>query len=82
MANMGENGRDPVIQLDEDGVELLRRLVGACSEFRVTAHPDGSVMLRPTSAHDADLWRSGLVDEIVKNFSHPDWMIRLKADKL
>jgi hypothetical protein len=82
VASMREDDRDPVIQLDEGGVDLLRRLAGPCSEFRVTAHPDGSVVLRPMSADDADLWRSGLVDEIVENFSHPDWMIRLKPDKL
>ena len=71
-----------MIQLDERGVELLKSLAGPCSEFRVTAQPDGSIVLQPMSAHDADLWRSGLVNEIVENFSHPDWMIRLKPDKL
>ncbi len=79
---MGEDGRDPVIQLDERGVELLKRLAGPCSEFRVTAQPDGSIVLRPMSVHDAELWRSGLVDEIAGNFAHPDWMIRVKPDKL
>jgi hypothetical protein len=79
---MGEDARDPVIQLDERGVELLRRLAGPYSEFRVIAQPDGSIVLSPMSGPDADLWRSGLVDEIVENFSHPDWMIRLKPDKL
>jgi hypothetical protein len=44
--------------------------------------PDGLVVLRPLSAQDAELWRAGLVDEIVENFAHPDWMIRLKPDKL
>jgi hypothetical protein len=80
--SMTEDGRDRVIQLDENGIELLKRLAGPCSEFRITAQPDGSIMLRPMSAHDADLWRSGLVDEIVENFSRRDWMIRVKPDKL
>ena len=79
---MGEDARDPVIQLDERGIELVRRLAGRFSEFRVTAQPDGSIVLHPMSAHDADLWRSGLVEEIIENFSHPDWMIRLKPDRL
>jgi hypothetical protein len=79
---MDEDARDPVIQLDEHGVGLLRRLVDPCAEFRVTAQPDGSIVLHPMSAHDADLWRSGLVEEIAENFSHPDRMIRLKPDKL
>jgi len=79
---MGEDGRDPVIQLDERGVALLRGLAGQCSEFRITAQPDGSIVLRPMFAHDAELWRSGLVDEIVENFAHPDRMIRVKPDKL
>jgi hypothetical protein len=79
---MGEDDRDLVIRLDERGVELLSRLAGGCGEFRVTVQPDGLVVLRPMSAQDAELWRSGLVDEIAENFSHPDWMIRLKPDKL
>jgi hypothetical protein len=79
---MGEDERDLVIRLDESGVELLRRLAGGCCEFRVTVQPDGLVVLRPLSAQDAELWRAGLVDEIVENFAHPDWMIRLKPDKL
>lgn len=80
--SVGEDGRDLVIQLDERGVALLKRLAGPCWEFRVTALPDGSIMLRPISAPDADLWRSGLVDLIVENFTHPDWMIRMKPDRL
>ncbi len=79
---MGEDGRDLVIELDERGVELLRSWARPCTEFRVTMPPDGSIVLHPMSADDADLWRSGLVDEIFQNFSHPDWMIRLKPDKL
>jgi hypothetical protein len=82
VASVDEDDRDLVIRLDERGVELLRRLAGGCSEFRVAVQPDGLVVLRPLSAQDAELWRSGLVDEIVENFSHPDWMIRLKPDKL
>jgi hypothetical protein len=81
VASVGEDDRDLVIRLDERGVELLRRLAGGCCEFRVTVQP-GGLVLRPMSAQDAELWRSGLVDEIVENFSHPDWMIRLKPDKL
>jgi hypothetical protein len=79
---MGEDARDPVIELDERGVGLLRSLAGPCTEFRVTAQPGGSIVLHPMSAHDADMWRSGLVEEIAGNFSHPGGMIRLKPDKL
>jgi hypothetical protein len=79
---MGEDARDPVIELDAQGVQLLRSLAQPCSEFRVTMQPDGSIVLRPMSAHDADLWRSGIVDKIIENLTHPDWMIRLKPDKL
>jgi hypothetical protein len=79
---MGDDARDAVIRLDERGVDLLKSLAGPCPEFRVTVLQDGSIVLRPMSAQDADLWRSGLADEIIENFSHPDWMIRLKADKL
>jgi hypothetical protein len=79
---MGEDGRDPVIELDERGVGLLRSLAHPCTEFRVTMQPDRSIVLHPMSAHDADLWRSGLVDVIVENYSHPGRMIRLKPDKL
>ena len=79
---MGEDGRDVVIQLDKRGVELLQELAGPGCEFRVTPQPDGSIVLRPMSAPDAELWRSGLVDEIAGNFSRQDWMIRVKPDKL
>jgi len=79
---MGEDSRDQVIQLDNSGVELLKRLAGSCSEFRVTPQPDGSILLRPMSGPDAELWRSGLVDEIAGNFSHQDWMVRVKPDRL
>lgn len=78
---MSENA-DPVIELDEQGVELLRGLAGQRSRFRVRMRPDGSISLHPMSDHDAELWRSGLVDEIVESFSHADRMIRLKRDKL
>jgi hypothetical protein len=73
---------EPVIELDQHGVELLRELAGERSQFRVTVQPDGSILLRPMSGHDAELWRSGLVGGIVDSFSHPDRMIRLKPDKL
>jgi hypothetical protein len=79
---MGEDAREPVIELDEQGVELLRSWAHPCTEFRAAMQPDGSIILHPMSAHDADLWRSGLVDKIIENLSHPDWMIRLKPDKL
>jgi len=79
---MGEHGRDLLIQLDERGVELLKGLAGPCGEFRVTPQPDGSIVLRPMSAPDAELWRSGLVDQIAGNFSHQAQMIRVKLDKL
>jgi len=79
---MGEDGRDLVIQLDERGVELLKRLAGPSFEFRVAPQPDGSIVLRPMSAPDAELWRSGLADEIAGNFSLQHRMIRVKPDKL
>lgn len=79
---MGQRHRDPVIELNEPGIDLLRSWLHPCTEVRVTLQQDGSLVLHPMSALDADLWRSGLVDEIIENFSHPGQMIRLKADKL
>jgi hypothetical protein len=79
---MGEDTRDPVIELDARGVGLLRSWASPHTEFRVTRSPDGAIVLHPMFSHDADLWRSGLVDQIVENFAHPDLMIRLKPDKL
>jgi hypothetical protein len=79
---VAQDGRDPVISLDEGGVDLLRSWAYPSTQFRVTVHPDGSIVLRPMTGADADLWRSGLVEKIVENFSHPDRMIRLKPDKL
>lgn len=79
---MGQQAGDPVIRLDEDGVGLLRNWARPCSQFRVTKQPDGSIVLHPMSGPDADLWRSGLADEIAENFSRPDRMVRLKPDKL
>ena len=78
---MGQEGRDPVIALDERGIDLLTSWAHRCTQFRVTKQPDGCIVLHPMSGHDLDLWRSGLVDEIIENFSHPERMIRLKADK-
>jgi len=79
---MGQGATDPVIELDERGIDLLKSWAHPCTEFRAAMQPDGSIVLHPMSAHDADLWRSGLVDEIIENFSRPERMIRLKADKL
>ena len=79
---MGEDARDPVIELDMRGVGLLRSWASPRTEFRVTRSPDGAIVLHPMFTHDADLWRSGLVDQIVENFARPDLMIRLKPDKL
>ena len=79
---MGEDARDPVIQLDEHGVDLLHSWARPRTCFRVTPSPDGCIVLHPMSAHDADLWRSGFVGEIAGNFSRPGQMIRLKPDKL
>lgn len=79
---MAEEGRDPLIELDQHGVGLLRNWARPCTRFRATRQPDGSILLRPISAHDAELWRSGLVEMIAESFSHPDLMIRLKPDKL
>lgn len=73
---------DPVIELDERGIELLRALAGPRSRFRVTTEPGGSISLHPMSEHEAELWQSGLVAEIADSFSHADRMIRLKPDKL
>ena len=79
---MSQDGRDSVIELDGLGIDLLKRWAYPCTKFHVTAQPDGCIVLHPMSAHDAYLWRSGLVDEIIENFAHPERMIRLKADKL
>jgi hypothetical protein len=79
---MGGEGRDPVIELDQRGVELLRNWAHPCTQFRVTMQPDGCIALHPMSTHDVDLWRSGLVETIAENFSGLDSMIRLKPDKL
>ncbi len=79
---MGQDGRDPVIELDERGVGLLKSWADPCTQFCATRQPDGSIVLRPMSADDAELWLSGLVDQIVGNFAHPERMIRLKPDKL
>jgi hypothetical protein len=73
---------DQVIELDEPGIKLLSSLAGPRTQFRVTVQPDGSICLHPMSAHDVELWRSGLVRTIVESFSGVDCMIRLKADKL
>jgi len=73
---------DPVIELDDEGVDLLRAMAGQRSRFRVRMQPDGSISLHPMSDHDAELWRSGLVSQIADSFSHADRMIRLKPDKL
>jgi hypothetical protein len=79
---MGQDGKDPVIKLDRRGVDLLKSWARPCTQFRVTVQPDGSLVLHPMSTHDAELWHSGLVDEIIGNFAHPERMIRLKPDKL
>ena len=79
---MQEDGTDPVIRLDESGVELVRNWASPCTEFRVSRQPDGSIVLHPMSAHEADLWRSGLVSTIVAGFSRPDRMIRVKPSNL
>jgi hypothetical protein len=79
---MGQDGGDPVIELDRRGIALLKRWARPCTQFRVTVQPDGCLVLYPMSVHDAELWRSGLLDEIIENFDHPERMIRLKPDKL
>jgi hypothetical protein len=73
---------DRVIELDEPGIALLRRLASPRTQFRVSQQPDGSISLHPMSDHDAELWHSGLFGAIVEGFSSADTMIRLKADKL
>ena len=82
MVVVGPEPRDPVVELDERGIDLLKSRGYPCTQFRVTVQADGCIVLHPMSAHDADLWWSGLVDSIVENFSRPERMIRLKADKL
>jgi hypothetical protein len=79
---MGQDGKEAMIELDERGVDLLLSWAHPCTQFHVTVQPDGCMVLHPMSADDAELWHSGLVDEIVENFSHPEPMIRLKPDKL
>jgi len=79
---MGGEGRDPVIELDQRGLELLTNWAHPFTQFRVTRQPDGCIALHPMSADDVDLWRSGLVETITENFSRLDSMIRLKPDKL
>jgi hypothetical protein len=79
---VGRDGRDPVIALDHGLIDLLRSWAHPSTQLRVTVQPDGSIVLRPMAGADADLWRSGLVEEIVANFAHPERMIRLKPDKL
>jgi hypothetical protein len=79
---MGQDDGDPVIELDRQGIDLLKSWADPCTQFRVTRQLDGSLVLHPMSAHDAELWRSGLLDEIIENFAHPERMIRLKPDKL
>jgi hypothetical protein len=79
---VGHGDRDPVIELDERGIDLLKSCMHPRTQVRVTVQPDGSIVLHPMSAPDAELWQSGLVEPIVENFSRPERMIRLKVDKL
>jgi hypothetical protein len=79
---MGQNGGDPVIELDRHGIDMLMGWAKPCTQFRVTVQQDGIIVLHPMSVQEAELWRSGLLDEIVDNFAHPERMIRLKPDKL
>lgn len=79
---MGQDGADTVIELDRRGIDMLMNWANPCTQFRVTVQPDGTIVLHPMSVQEAELWRSGLLDEIVDNFAHPERMIRLKADKL
>jgi hypothetical protein len=71
-----------VIELDDRGVALLRSWAHPCTHFGVIMQSDGSIVLHPMSALEADLWRSGLVDQIISSFAHPERMIRAKPDKL
>jgi len=79
---MGQDGGGQVIELDERGTDLLKSLAHPYTQFHVAVQADGSIVLHPMSACDAELWRSGLVDKITENFAHPERMIRLKPDKL
>lgn len=79
---MANFAREPLIGLDEDGIGLLRVWAGSCTEFRAAQQRDGSIVLRPISDHDAQLWRADLVDAIADSFSRPDRMIRVKPGNL
>ncbi len=79
---MSQNGGDPVIELDRQGIDMLMSWAKPCTQFRVTVQQDGIIVLHPMSVQEAELWRSGLLDQIVDNFAHPERMIRLKPDKL
>jgi hypothetical protein len=79
---MSQNGGDPVIELDRHGIDMLMSWAKPCTQFRVTVQQDGIIVLHPMSVREAELLRSGLLDEIVDNFAHPERMIRLKPDKL
>ena len=79
---MGADASEPVIELDDQGVALLQRWARPCTHFGVTWQPDGSIVLHPMSAIEADLWRSGLVGQIIDSFARSERMIRVKPDKL
>jgi hypothetical protein len=79
---MGTEASQPVIELDDRGMALLRSWARPCTHFAVIRQSDGSMVLHPMSALEADLWRSRLVDQIIDSFAHPERMIRVKPDKL
>jgi hypothetical protein len=79
---MGAEASQPVIELDDRGVALLRSWAHPCTHFGVIMQSDGSIVLHPMSALEADLWRSGLVNQIISSFGRPERMIRAKPDKL
>ena len=79
---MGLGGGEPVIELDDRGVALLAKWAGACTHFIVERRPDDAIVLYPASAQEADLWRSGLFEQVADSFAHPGGMRRLKKDKL
>jgi hypothetical protein len=82
MGGEGGEGGEQVIELDARGVALLTSWAHPRTQFRVTMQSDDSIVLHPMSRHEADLWRSGLADQIIEGFAHPERMIRVKPDKI
>jgi hypothetical protein len=76
------DGGVPVIQLDDRGVALLAEWAAPCTHFLVETGPDNAIVLHPVSGDEADLCRSGLLQQVADGFAHPASMRRVKRDKL